>query len=85
MTQKRIFNDYSEAGYRVNIVGCRSSFIEDNNIVYNLRQRWPNELEGLSDVVLVNEYDQFAMSEMFGDNDARFLEWLEEGELIGKR
>ena len=37
MTQKRIFNDYSEAGYRVNIVGCRSSFIEDNNFVYNLR------------------------------------------------
>jgi hypothetical protein len=77
MTQRpSIFNDYDANGYRTNAAGCRSSRIEDEAIVYNLRSRWPKELEAMSDQALLNTYDQFALSEDFGDNDAKFLEWV---------
>ena len=75
-----IFNDYDEKGFRTNICGCRSSRTEDDAIAYNLRFRWKKELEEVSDQKLVNAYDEFAMSDMFGDNDERFLEWLAEYE-----
>lgn len=77
---KLIFNDYDENGFRTNIAGCRSSVTEDNAIVSNLRFRWPKELEHLSDVALVNEYDKFAISDWFGNNDERFLDWIKLGE-----
>lgn len=73
-----IFNDYDKDGYRTNIVGCRSSRTEDEAIVYNLRHRWNTELANISDVALVNAYDEFAMSEFFGNNDEEFLRFLSE-------
>ncbi len=73
-----IFNDYDDQGYRTNIMGCRSSKIADNNLVYNLRHRWPNELKDVSDVALVNVYDEFAMTDAFGNNDENFLAYLKE-------
>lgn len=74
------FNDYDERGYRTTRRGNRSSRIEDEAILYNLRTRWPKELEHLSDQMLIDTYDDFARSDMFGDNDARFLEWMEDVE-----
>lgn len=71
-----IFN-YDESGWRTNNNGNRTSRREDETIVKNLRFRWPNELSAFTDQTLVNEYDDFAYSEMFGDNDALFLEWME--------
>lgn len=79
MTKPDIFNDYDEHGYRRNAAGSRSSRTEDNAIVYNLRFRWPTELGEVSDQMLLNAYDTFAMSDWFGGNDERFLEWLSEG------
>lgn len=76
MVKPPIFNDYDEQGYRTSITGCRSSRIADDNLVYNLRFRWPVELDGFSDAELVNHYDEFALSDWFGNNDERFLEWL---------
>lgn len=75
---KKIFNDYDADGNRISIMGCRSSIAADNNLVYNLRFRWPKELESMSDVSLVNAYDTFAATDLFGDNDARFLAFLGE-------
>jgi hypothetical protein len=48
----------------------------NQNIVRNLRFRWKKELEHLSDEELLKEYEDFGFSDMSGDNDARFLEWL---------
>ena len=70
------FNDYDSAGYRVNHMGCKTSKIEDEAIIDNLRRRWPEQLVDISDATLVNEYDSFALSDQFGDNDERFLAWL---------
>ncbi len=75
-TRPDIFNDYDDNGNRRTVAGTRSSRIADNALLDNLRFRWP-QLSDLSDQRLVNEYDEFAVSDMFGDNDARFLEWLE--------
>lgn len=71
-----IFNNYDDNGVRTSITGCRSTRIEDEAIVSNLRFRWAKELENYTDAQLVNEYDEFALSELFGDNDERFLQWL---------
>lgn len=71
-----MFNDYDAEGYRTTVTGCRSHKTEDLAIVSNLRSRWPTELRDYSDVYLVNTYDYFAQSDVFGDNDARFLTFL---------
>lgn len=71
-----IFNSYDEKGYRLTITNCRSSKIQDEAIVYNLRFRWPNELSEISDAELVNIYDCFAASDDFGNNDEKFLEYM---------
>lgn len=76
MSQVPIFNDYDEQGYRRNICGNRSTKIEDEAIVRNLRFRWKDELADTNDQSLVNCYDEFAMSDMFGSNDERFLEFF---------
>jgi hypothetical protein len=75
-----IFNDYDESGYRITITGSKTSRIADNNLRDNLRFRWANEFADWSDQKLVNAYDEFAMSEMFGDNDERFLEFCKDFE-----
>jgi hypothetical protein len=72
------FNSYDENGYRETITGCKSSKIEDEAIIYNLRFRWEKELAEYSDAQIVNLYDEFALSEMWGDNDERFLEFIKE-------
>lgn len=76
MARTPIFNDYDEHGRRVSATGNRSTKIEDEAIVYNLRTRWRKELEDLTDSQLVNAYDHFALDESFGDNDEHFLEFL---------
>ncbi len=48
----------------------------DKAIVTNLRFRWKAELAGFGDAHLASEYNDFALSDMYGDNDARFLEYL---------
>lgn len=78
--EKRIFNDYDDKGFRRTITGSKSHYTTDNNIVSNLRFRWPKELEAYSDVKLINEYDEFASSDQFGNNDENFLEFLKLGE-----
>jgi hypothetical protein len=77
---KSPFNDYDENGVRVNIHGSRTTRIADENLLYNLRYRWKTELAEFSDAQLINEYWEFSMSDWFGDNDARFLEWMSEVE-----
>lgn len=78
MTQD-IFNDYDEGGNRVNICGCRSTRTEDNAIRNNLRQRWQQDLAEVSDVALVNAYDDFALSPLFGNNDEGYVRHNIEG------
>jgi len=73
-----MFNDYDENGYRTNKNGNRSSRIEDAAIVSNLRFRWPQELAEFNDVALINAYDDFVYSDMWGDNDERFLDWIKD-------
>jgi len=48
----------------------------DQNIVNNLRFRWREQLTPYSDEMLAEEYEAFGQSDMHGNNDARFLEWL---------
>jgi len=50
--------------------------IEREAVLHNLRQRWPEQLKHLSDDELVALYDDFSMSEDYGDNDAKFLGWI---------
>lgn len=78
MTKPPIFNNYNEDGFRVTINGHRSSRIADETIVYNLRFKWQVELAEVSDAELVNIYDEFAMTEGFGNNDEGFLPFLKE-------
>lgn len=49
----------------------------DKIIVGNLRFRWKDKLAHLSDEKLSEEYRDFGQSDMFGNNDERFLEWLD--------
>jgi hypothetical protein len=49
----------------------------DQNVIENLRQKFKDEIAHLTDDALINEYNEFSMSDMHGDNDKRFLEWLE--------
>lgn len=67
---------YDQDGKRRTITGSTSTKVADDSILANLRRRWPSELDGITDSQLLDEYDQFAASDWFGDNDARFLEWI---------
>ncbi len=78
LTKPPIFNSYDEHGYRQTIVGCRSSRMQDDNLLYNLRTTWKEDLAGYSDSHVINMYDEFAMSDMFGNNDERWLEWVKD-------
>lgn len=48
------------------------------NLIYNLRFRWPKELEPYSDKAIVAMYLDFSTSEDCGDNDAKLPEWFSE-------
>ena len=48
----------------------------DDTVCANLRRRWPEELKRFSDLELAAEYSDFSMSELAGNNDERFLEWM---------
>lgn len=50
--------------------------LTDANIVFNLRSRWPKNLKRFTDLELASEYSDFGQSEYFGNNDEKFLEWL---------
>jgi len=47
------------------------------NIVPNLRQRWTEELKPYTDDAIAEVYENFALSDEAGDNDARFPEWFD--------
>lgn len=79
MSRPPIFNDYDDNGYRRSVTGCRSSRTEDEAIVYNIRATWGALVADMSDQQIVNEYDEFAMSDMWGNNDERWPEWLAQG------
>lgn len=52
--------------------------MRDDALIYNLRYRWKTELEDYSDRELVDLYNDFAIGDWYGDNDARFLEFVSE-------
>ena len=74
------FNDYDDNGYRTNRHGNRSSRIEDEAIISNIRFAHSAAVAHLSDAAVVNAYDDFFWSDMFGDNDARFAEFVKDWE-----
>lgn len=47
------------------------------NIVPNLRARWPGELAPYSNHQVAGLYEDFSMSDEFGDNDEKFPLWFE--------
>jgi hypothetical protein len=47
------------------------------HIVPNLRHRWPDELKRFSDTAIALVYQDFSLSDEFGENDKRFPEWFE--------
>lgn len=49
----------------------------NRQIVYNLRFAFKDRVAHLLDHELVAIYDDFALSDMHGNNDERFLEFLE--------
>lgn len=68
--------EYNDEGYRTTKLGHKSHKKADENLLHNLRFRWSEELKEISDESLLDSYDEFALSEEFGDNDARFLEFI---------
>lgn len=71
--------NYNDEGYRTTITGHKSHIRTDQNIRDNLRFAWKgySAIDRLTDEELLNIYDEFAMSDYFGDNDARFAEFVE--------
>ena len=55
----------------------RAKRIAFNAIVSNLRHRWPEALAAWSDSALYRLYDDFSVSDDFGDDDAKLPEWFE--------
>lgn len=49
-------------------------------VLHNLRYRWVKELERYSDEQVASAYEEFSMSEDYGNNDEKFLEWIEKTE-----
>lgn len=47
------------------------------HIVPNLRHRWPGELKPYTDNQVAGLYEDFSMSDEFGDNDEKFPLWFE--------
>lgn len=45
-------------------------------VVPNLRHRWPLELKPYSDKAIAAAYEDFSLSDDFGDNDVKFPEWF---------
>lgn len=45
-------------------------------VVPNLRQRWHKELELFTDNAIAAAYEDFSLSDDFGDNDVKFPEWF---------
>lgn len=46
-------------------------------IVPNLRHRWPKELSVFSDTAIAMAYEDFSISDDFGNNDEKFPEWFD--------
>jgi len=45
-------------------------------IVPNLRSRWAKELEPYTDNAIAELYENFSMSDEYGNNDEKFPEWF---------
>ena len=45
-------------------------------IVSNLRHRWNKELDPYADVTIYALYDDFSLSDEFGNNDEKFPDWF---------
>lgn len=52
--------------------------IRNAALLHNLRFRWKTELEDYSDDELVALYDDFAISDWYGNNDEKFLSYVTE-------
>lgn len=56
--------------------------LANTNLVYNLRERWKDELQQYTDHQLVTMYDDFCITvdiegkPYYGNNDERFLEFV---------
>lgn len=58
----------------------RDSKARASTIAYavpNLRRRWPGELKPYTDHQVAGLYEDFSMSDEFGDNDEKFPLWFE--------
>lgn len=51
----------------------------DQYVVQKIRQRWPKLCIPFMDKQLAELYDNFSMSEDYGNNDEKFPQWLEGG------
>jgi hypothetical protein len=47
-----------------------------NYIVPNLRNRWPEELKPYTDNQIASVYENFSLSDEYGNNDEKFPEWF---------
>lgn len=52
--------------------------LANENLVRNLRLRWTQELSCYLDGELIRMYDDFAISEDYGNNDEKFLEFIKD-------
>lgn len=82
-----MFNDYDEQGYRINKHGNRSSRVEDKAIAGNMRFKFPTELANVSDVTIINAFDDMYWDENYKDeygatDENRFVEYLREMEIL---
>jgi hypothetical protein len=53
----------------------------DQNVVSNIRERWPNLSSRFTDIKLAELYSEFSLSTDHGNNDEKFPEWLKGGPL----
>jgi hypothetical protein len=51
----------------------------DQNVVSNIRERWPDLTADWTDIQLAALYSDFSLSEDQGNNDEKFPEGLEGG------
>lgn len=53
----------------------------DQNVINNIRERWPKETAAFTDIQLAELYREFSLSEDHGNNDEKLPEWLRDGPL----
>lgn len=69
--------DYDNKDQRVNINGSLTSRAADNQLVSNLRFKFKDSLDLMSDKRIVDTYDLYALSEDFGDDVLWLNHWTQ--------